>query len=142
MANSYGTQTALSGNANSAASGTYTSLGVINFGATPPHECFVNVALQASAAPSGNKQAVIFLRTSQDGTTYSDAPSSTTEANALQVGALSLPDTSAHQSVEMPLSGLFGGALPQYVEIFVKNDCGVAFAASAQGGQYRTETFG
>jgi hypothetical protein len=37
---------------------------------------------------------------------------------------------------------LFGGALPQKVEVYVFNDCGVALAATGQVGQYRTETFG
>lgn len=142
MANSLGSASALSGNANSASNGSYTSLGVIDFTTAPPGECFVEVSLQASTTPSGNKQAVVFVRSSLDGTNYSDAPSSTLEANAKQIGTLSLPDTSAHRSISMPVSPAFGGGLPQKVEVYVKNDCGVAFAATGQTGQYRFETFG
>ena len=52
------------------------------------------------------------------------------------------PDTTARRSKAFPVSPLFGGALPQKVEVYVKNDCGAALAASGQVGQYRTETFG
>ena len=142
MPNTLGATTALSGNANSLANGAYASLGVIDFTAAPPGECLVEISLQASAATSGNQQAVVFLRDSLDGANFSDAPTSTTEANARQLGVLKLPDTSAHKSVGFPVSLHFGGALPQKIEVYVKNDCGVALAASAQGGQYRTETFG
>jgi hypothetical protein len=142
MANALGTATALSGNANSAASASYTSLGVIDFTSAPPHECLIEVSLQASAATSGNKQAVIYLRDSMDGTNFSVAPSSTDAVNARFLGVLSLPDTTARRSLGFPVSPLFGGALPQKVEVYVFNDCGVALAAASQTGQYRTETFG
>ena len=142
MANSYGTSTALSGNANSLANGSYASIGVIDFTTTPPHECFIEVSLQASTTTSGNKQAVLFLRDSIDGTNFSVAPSSSDEANARFLGTVSLSDTTARRSIAFPVSPLFGGALPQKVEVYVKNDCGVALAGTGQVGQYRTETFG
>ena len=145
MANSYGTATALSNNANSAASASYTDLTAttaIDFGSAPPHECFIEVSLQASAATSGNKQAVLYITDSVDGTNFSIAPSTTQAPNARLLGVVSLPDTTAVRSVAFPVSPLFGGALPQKIKVYVQNDCGVAFAASGQVGQYRTETFG
>jgi hypothetical protein len=142
MANALGTTTALSGNANSLANAGYASLGTIDFTAAPPHECQIEVSLQASAATSGNAQAVIYVRSSLDGTNFSVAPSSTDAVNSRFLGTLKLPDTTARRSVAFPLSPLFGGALPQKVEVYILNDCGVALAASGQVGQYRTETFG
>lgn len=142
MANSYGTATALTGNANSKANGTYTLLQTIDLGVAPPHEVWIKFSNQASAATSGNQQAVYFVADSLDNTTFSDTPSSTTEANANWLGRLSLPDTSAHVSPSFPVSPLFGGALPRYISVYVKNDCGVAFAATGQTAQYQTETFG
>lgn len=142
MANSYGGAAAFSGNANSLASGSYASLGTIDFGATPPHECLIEVSLQASAATSGNKQAVLFIRSSVDGTNFSEAPSATTESNSAQLGFVALPDTAARRSKAFSVSRLFGGALPQKIELYVKNDCGAALASGGQVGQYRTETFG
>ena len=142
MANSYGTTTAFSSNANSLANGSFTSLGVIDFGSAPPHECFVEVSLQASAATSGSQQAVIWARSSVDGTNFSVAPSSTDSVNTRLVGVLNLPNNTARRSIAMPLSPLFGGGLPPEVEIYVQNDCGVALASSGQVGQYRTLTFG
>ena len=142
MPNSYGAATPFSGNANSLASGGFASLGQIDFGSAPPHECFVEVSLQASTTTTGNRQAVIWCRSSVDGTNFSVAPSSTDSVNARLVGVVSLPDTTARRSVAMPLSPLFGGALPPKVEVYVQNDAGVALASTGQVGQYRTETFG
>ncbi len=142
MANSYGAATGLSGNANSLANNSFASLGTIDFGSAPPDECLVEVSLQASAASSGSKQAAIYVRSSLDGSNFSVAPSSTDAINARLVGVLSLPDTTARRSISMPLSLLFGGALPQKVEVYVKNECGVALASTGQVGQYRTESFG
>jgi hypothetical protein len=142
MANALGTITALTGNANSLANGAYVSLGVIDFTAAPPHECLIEVSLQASAATSGNKQALLYVRSSLDGTNFSAAPSSTQAVNSRFLGYVSLPDTTAVRSISFAVSPLFSGALPQKVEPYLMNDCGVALAASGQGGQYRTETFG
>lgn len=142
MPNSYGATTALTGTANSLANAAFASLGVIDFGSAPPHECFVEVSLQASAATSGAQQALIWVRSSVDGTNFSVAPSSTDAVNARLLGVLSLPNTTARRSIAMPVSPLFGGALPPEIEVYVQNDCGVALASSGQVGQYRTETFG
>lgn len=140
MANSYGTATPLTSNANGLTAGGYASLGVIDFGAAPPHECFVEITATASGTPGGNKQVIVYARSSLDGTNWSDAPSATALRNAMRVGALNLPDTNARRSVAFPLSQLFGGALPPKAEIYVCNDTGVTLTACA--GQYRAEMFG
>lgn len=144
MPNSYGTHTALSGNANSLANGAFVSMGQIDFGSAPPHECFVEFALQAAATPSTStsRSVLVFARTSLDGTNYSDAGSSANELNLLRIGSVSLVDTSAHRSRAFALARHFGGALPPKVEIVLKNDLGQSLAASGQTGAYRTETFG
>ena len=134
--------TALSGNANSAASLSFTSLGVIDFGSAPPHECLVEVMIQASSAPGGNKQALVFVRSSLDGTNFSDAPSTATTRQSFNIGMVDLPDTNARRSGAMSVARVFNGALPRKIEVFVYNDCGVAFAATSQTGQYINETFG
>lgn len=142
MANSYGVVTALSGNANSLANGAYASLGPIDFGAAPPHECLIEVSMQATAATSLSQTVVVYARSSLDGANFSDAPSASNERNLRRIGAVSLKDTAAHRSSAMSLALAFGGSLPPKVEIITKNDCGVALAATGQVGQYRTETFG
>ncbi|MCA3072475.1 MAG: hypothetical protein IOD11_18830 [Rhodocyclaceae bacterium] len=143
MANSYGSVTPLTGNANSLANQAFASLGVIDFGSAPPHECFVEVTLApSSSTPAGPQRAVIFCRSSLDGSNFSVAPSANEILNAGLVGVVSLIGNTTRRSLAFPLSPVFGGALPPRVEIFVQNDCGVAFASSGQGGQYRTETFG
>lgn len=143
MPNSYGSAIAFTGNANNLANGAFASMGAIDFGANPPHECFIEVSLQpASAVPAGPQRAVIYCRSSLDGTNFSVTPSTSEVLNTGLVGVVSLPNNSARRSLAFPLSPVFGGALPPKVEIFVLNDCGVALASSGQIGQYRTETFG
>lgn len=142
MANALATTQAFSGNANSLANGAYASLGVIDFTAAPPGECFVEFSAQASSTPSATGQVLVFMRTSLDGTNYSDAPSSTLQMNAIFIGKWALPDTSAHRSRSWALSPHLGGGLVQKAEIYLFNDTGVALAASGQVGQYRFETFG
>ena len=142
MANTFGNVTALSGNANNSANLSYTSLGIIDFGANPPGECFVEVTLQASSATAGNKQAVLYLRTSLDGTQFSAMPSATQAPNSKQFGAVSLPDATQVVSTAFPISAVLNGGLTPKVEIIVFNDCGVAFASIGQTARYRTEIFG
>lgn len=142
MPNALGTTTALTGNANSAANGTYTSLGIIDFTAAPPHECLVEVSLQASAATTGNQQVVLYVRDSIDGTNFSVAPSAADATNARFLGAVRLSDTVARRSAAFPVSPLFAGALPQKVEVYAFIDCGVALTSTGNVGQYRFMTFG
>jgi hypothetical protein len=142
MANSYGTFTALSGNANSLANGGFASLGVIDFGSAPPHLCWLEIKAQASAATSAGKRLVVYARAALDGTNYSDAGSSANELNLTRIGFVSLTDTSAHVSRPLEVAGAFGGGLPTKVDIVVKNDCGVSLSASGNTGSYRTETLG
>lgn len=142
MANSYGTTTALSGNANSLANGAFASLGEIDFGSAPPHLCFVEVSLQASAATSSDKGVYVYARSSIDGTNFSDAGSTANELNLQRLGFVSLADTAAHRCAALEISQFFGGGLPTKVEIVVKNACGTALAGSGQGGNYRTLTLG
>lgn len=140
MANAYGSVTALSGNANGAANGTYTSLGVIDFTTTPPHECLVEVSVFPSSTTYGNQQVVLLLRDSIDGTNFSVAPSSADFLNSRILGTLYLPTVATRRSIAFPISPQYGGALPQKVEVFLFNDTGTTLTSAT--GQYRTETFG
>lgn len=144
MANSYGTHTALSGNANSLTSGAFASLGVIDFGSAPPHLCWVQITAQAGSTPSGSnsKSLLIYARSSLDGTNFSDSGSTANELNLRRIGFISLTDTSAHTSAAWEIASAFGGGLPPKVEIIVRNDTGVSLAASGNTGAYRTETLG
>lgn len=144
MANSFGATTALTGDANSLASGAYVSLGFINFDSVLPHDCLVDVAMQASAATSTatSQTVVIFARSSVDGTNFSGSLAANGEPNMRRIGAVTLKDTVARRSAAMSIALAFGGVLPPKVEVVAKNDTGVPLAASGQVGQFRTVTFG
>jgi hypothetical protein len=145
MANSYTspTNSASITPANSAANGSYSLIGQYDLGASPPHELFIDVAITASATPTGaNNQTVLFVTTSIDGTNWSDAPSSTTEPNARRLGRIYQVDTSQHRAAALPVSGLFVGGLPRYIRIYSKNDLGVANAASGNSINAAAEIYG
>ena len=145
MANSYGTIGALNANSLlSLASGQYLILGDIALGASPPDEVFVEVVTKPSNTTSGNKQLVLFVLSSLDGTTWSDMPSATTELNVRRLAALALPDGTQRRTPAIPVSPLFGGALPPYLRIVAKNDAGVALSStqSDHGARWMSETLG
>ena len=145
MANSYGTATNTANitAANSAANGTYSLIGQYDLGAAPPHELLVEVKLTPSATPSSvNKQSVLLLAASTDGTNWSDAPTTATESNSRFIGSIAHPDATARQAPAVPVSPHFGGVLPRYLRVYVKNDTGVAYAASGHSIVATTETLG
>lgn len=139
MSNSYGTATAFTSSAAGLANDAFAYLGTIDFGNAPPHECFVEILVIAGATPSGNKQLVVYAASSINGADFSDAPSGATTDNTVRLGTVALPDVTTRRGRAMPISPLFGGALPPKVSVYVKNEAGVSITAV---GQYRTETFG
>lgn len=143
MANSYGTATALDGNAGTLANGAFATLHTLDFGSAPPGECFVQITATASAATSTttSQSVIAYVRTSLDGTNYSDSGATNNIRNLVRIGSLALLDTSAHTSKAMPIAAALGGALPPKCQIVIENDTGVLLSAG-QSGQYITETFG
>ena len=145
MANSYSipVNTSTAANANGAVNLSYSLIGQYDLGAAPPHEVLFDVKFTPSAAPSSpNKSSILLVASSLDGTNWSDAPTSATEMNARLLGSVAHPDTSARQTASLPLSPLFGGALPRYVRVYVKNDTGVAYASSGNSIVATSEIFG
>jgi hypothetical protein len=133
MSNSYSTLTNLSAvsNANSQATSTYTLIGQYDLTATPPDEVLLDVTLVPGSTPSSaSKISALFATSSTDGSTWSDTPSATTEANSAYLDAISHPDSAARRAAAIPVAGAFGTALPRYIRIYTKNDTGVAYAAS------------
>ena len=97
-----------------------------------PVDVIVEVDIEAPTSPSGNKQAVIFIQESLDGTDFRSGPGSgtttTDEPNLRQLGVLPLNTASATEigmfSVAQSL-----GYVPAKFKIVVKNDSGGAFQA-------------
>lgn len=135
-----GSRTSLTTSAmNSLASATYVSCGVITLTTNDP----LGLLVEAYVTPgtvSGNKQVVIFARSSLDGTNYTTGPVSgttTTDEQDLKfVGVIPCNTNSTLQRKIFDLAALWGGALPPYIEIVAKNDTGSALASSGHGIYY------
>lgn len=133
-----GTRTALSSASalNSLASATYASLGTVDFrsGALTPLTAKLEIAVTPGAVTGSTLQLAVFARQSMDGTNYTTGPTSgtttTDEANLYLVGVLPLRTASTLQRGVWDLAAAFGGNLPALCEIVVKNESGVALAAS------------
>lgn len=131
-----GTRTALTTTAlNSLASGTYVSAGTITFAATSlvPLSSKLEVEVTPGTVAS-NKQVLVFARASADGTNFSTGPTSgstaTDEPNLIFVGAVPCNTNATLQRGQFDLAAAFGGSLPHSAQIIVKNETGVALAAS------------
>jgi hypothetical protein len=129
IALSYGSATGLTtsglsslGNGSTATSNAYDCT------STKPLDVIVEVVCTVGTV-SGNKQYLVYVIDSVDGTNYSD----TTVANMRLLGpAVSCPSNStAYRSAAMSVAAAFGGVLPPYFKVVVSNDSGASFTAGS-----------
>lgn len=139
-----GTRTSLTTSAmNSLGNGTYVDCGTLNFTTNDP----LDVLIDVSATPgtvSGNKQLVVFMQKSLDGTNFETGPTSgtttTDEPNLTFVGTLPLNTNSTLQRRIFSLAAACSGTLPQQAKIIVKNDSGATLASSGHAVYYSEVT--
>jgi hypothetical protein len=92
---------------------------------------------QVAANPTGNKQIALFVQASLDGTTWPTIPGSATDTtHDTSMRALgSIPTNggaaSSPERGVFSVAAAFGGVLPAYWRIIIKNDCGVALSSCA-----------
>lgn len=128
-----GTRTTLTTTAlNSLASATYVSAGTIDASAIDP----LDVVIEVEATPgtvAGNKQLVVFLRVSMDGTNFSSGPVSgttaTDEPNLKFIGTVPLNTNATLQRNALSVMSALG-FVPPHMQVVVKNDSGAALAGS------------
>lgn len=96
-----------------------------------PEDVIVEVDVTASTTTTGNKQVVVFLSESLDGTNYRSGPTSgtttTDEPDLLLLGTVPLLSTNAQIRTFSIFQQL--GYVPAKFFIIIKNDCGVALNA-------------
>lgn len=135
----WGAKTTLTTTAlNSLASANYVAAGTVDLTAVDP----LDVAVEVEATPgtvAGNKQLVVFAKTSFDGTDFSTGPASgstaTDEPDLYLIGVLPLGTNSTLQRKSFSVVGALG-FIPPHLEVIVKNDCGAALAASGHKVSY------
>lgn len=130
-----GTRTALTSTGFSTlASATYVTSSAYIAATNDPIDVIVEVECATTNTPSGNKQVVVFIKESLDGTNYRSGPESgtttTDELNLRLLGVIPIGTASTTQRGTFSiLSGL--GFCPYSFKIVLKNDLGVALTSGA-----------
>ena len=139
-----GSRTALTITAlDSLASAAYVSAGTITIASSSktPLDMLVEVKVTPGTVAS-NKQVLVFLQESLDGTNFTSGPpspgTSADEANLVFLGAVPCNTNSAAQTAIFSLAGACGGVLPHSVKVIVKNETGVALASTGNSVYYQT----
>lgn len=125
------------------ASATYVASDAINHTTNDPLDVLVEVAVATTNTPAGNKQVVVFAQRSLDGTNYTSGPTSgtttTDEPDLFLLGYVPMNTASTTHLRIFSLAAAFGGTLPKYSKIILKNDLGVALTS---GTVYTSEVTG
>lgn len=139
-----GSRTTLTSSAlNSLASATYVSAGTITVANSNkvPLDMFVEVEVTPGTVAS-NKQVVVFVKESTDGTNFSTGPESgtttTDEPNLTFLGVVPCNTNATLQRGVFSLAAACGGVLPFAVRVIIKNETGVALASSGHAVYYQT----
>jgi len=125
-----GTRTALTVTGLSTlASATYVQSADYNCTTNQPLDVIIEVDVATTNTPSGNKQVVLFLQESLDGTNYRSGPTSgtstTDEPNLKFVGVIPLASSSVTEIATFSILQVLG-YIPAHFKLVLKNDLGVA----------------
>jgi hypothetical protein len=102
-----------------------------------PVDVLFEYIASVAASSTGNKQIVLFVQASMDGTNWPPVPSSVSDAthdtSMQQLGAIPTNGGTGVETVRPPrpysIAAAFGGIVPPYWRVIVKNDCGVALSS-------------
>lgn len=116
------------------ASGTYVASSVYS-NTNQQLDLMVEVTAATTNTPGGNKQVVVFAQASYDNTNWQSGPTSgtttTDEPNLTFLGAVPIASTSTTERKSFSVAAAFGGVLPPYLKIILKNDLGVALTSGS-----------
>ena len=122
------------------ASGNYLVSETITHSTNDPLDVLIEVMVQTSNTPTGNKQVVVFAKGSLDGITFGSGPETsnvtTDEPDLHYVGSIpvntanTLAGNPVHRKI-FSLAAAYGGVLPVATKLVFKNDLGVALTTAA-----------
>lgn len=139
IATNYGTATAIAA-ASSIAAGNYDlTATTVNSRASGVADVLVDYYAVVAANPTGNKQIIVFVQGAMDSISWATLPTSatdTTHDTSMRLLGTIACNGGASSVAERPIApfsvaAAFGGVLPAFWRIIVKNDCGVAMTACA-----------
>ena len=114
------------------ASATYVASNAYNCTTNQPVDVAIELDLATTNTPSGNKQVLVFLTESLDGTNFRSGPTSgtttTREPNLLLMGAVPITTASTTEIATFSVMQALG-YVPAQFKIVVKNDLGVALTS-------------
>jgi hypothetical protein len=114
------------------ASATYVASANYNCSANDPLDVIVELDATTTNSPTGNKQLLVFLIESLDGTNYRSGPTSgttaTDEPNLLLLGVLPMNSASVAQIGTFSVLQRLG-YVPRDFKVIIKNDLGVALTS-------------
>jgi hypothetical protein len=108
---------------------------VYNSTVNKPVDVMLEYSATVAASPTGNKQIVLFVQGGLDSSSFGAAPSSatdTTHDTSMRILGSIATNGGASAEVErgqFSIAAAFGGVLPAFWRIVVKNDCGVAMSS-------------
>jgi hypothetical protein len=125
-----GTRTALTNSTLATlASTAYAPSAAYNANTNKPLDVIVEITAASTNVVAGNKQLVLFVVESLDGTNFQTGATSTTdEINATFLGTLPLPVSTTPQTKSFSIFAALG-FVPQQFKIIVKNDLGVTLTS-------------
>lgn len=117
----------------SLASATYAVSSALDLTAVDPLDVLVDITVTPGTV-SGNKQLLVFVKVSLDGTNYTSGPESgstaTDEPNLYLIGALPLNSNATAQRGVFSVAAALG-YVPPYLKVVVRNDSGAALTAGS-----------
>jgi hypothetical protein len=97
-----------------------------------PLDVAVEVSVATTNTPSGNKQVVVFIQESLDGTNYRSGPTSgtttTDEPNLRMIGVVPIASSSTTERATFSVAQSLGYCPPHFY-VVIKNDLGVALTS-------------
>lgn len=130
-----GTRTALTVTGFSTlASATYVASSAYTANTNQPLDVVVEVECATTNTPAGNKQVVVFLQESLDGTNFRSGPTSgtttTDEPNLKRLGTIPMNSVTTTQRGTFSIASILGYC-PHSFKVVLKNDLGVALTSGA-----------
>ena len=116
------------------ASATYVASSAYTANTNQPLDVIVEVDVATTNTPSGNKQVVVFVQESLDGTNFRSGPTSgtttTDEPNLRLLGTVPMNSSSVTEIATFSVAQALG-YMPYAFKVVLKNDLGVALTSGA-----------